>query len=65
MLGEELNAAEATERGFVGDRQFAVIDRETGKVAGAKTLASGATSSTFARLMQRPREQAPRRRPSG
>jgi uncharacterized protein YcbX len=36
MLGEELNAAEVTERGLVGDRQFAVIDRETGKVAGAK-----------------------------
>jgi uncharacterized protein YcbX len=67
MLGEELNAAEVTERGLVGDRQFAVIDRETGKVAGAarRTRASGATSSTFARLMQRPREQAPRRRPSG
>ncbi len=36
MLGEELNAAEVTERGLVGDRQFAVVDRETGKIAGAK-----------------------------
>jgi uncharacterized protein YcbX len=36
MLGEELNATEVTRRGFVGDRQFAVIDRVTGKVAGAK-----------------------------
>jgi uncharacterized protein YcbX len=36
MLGEELNATEVTRRGLVGDRQFAVIDRVTGKVAGAK-----------------------------
>src|SRR5207237_1693033 len=36
MMGEELNAAEVTERGFVGDRQFAVVDSSTGKVAGAK-----------------------------
>ncbi len=36
MLGEELNATEVTPRGLVGDRQFAVIDRVTGKVAGAK-----------------------------
>src|SRR5438067_4230644 len=37
MMGEELNAAEVTERGLVGDRQFAVVDASTGKVAGAKT----------------------------
>jgi len=36
MMGEELNAAEVTERGLVGDRQFAVVDTSTGKVAGAK-----------------------------
>ncbi len=36
MLGEELNAAEVTERGLLGDRRFAVIDAATGKVAGAK-----------------------------
>jgi uncharacterized protein YcbX len=36
MMGEELNAAEVTGRGVVGDRQFAVVDAETGKVAGAK-----------------------------
>ena len=36
MMGEELNAAEVTERGLVGDRQFAVVDSSTGKVAGAK-----------------------------
>jgi uncharacterized protein YcbX len=36
MMGEELNAAEVAERGLVGDRQFAVVDPSTGKVAGAK-----------------------------
>jgi len=36
MLGEELNAAELTPRGLLGDRQFAVVDAATGKVAGAK-----------------------------
>jgi len=36
MLGEELDAAEATESGIVGDRAYAVRDRETGKVASAK-----------------------------
>src|SRR5262249_61458147 len=36
MIGEEVNAAEVTERGLVGDRQFAVVDAATGKVAGAK-----------------------------
>jgi uncharacterized protein YcbX len=36
MMGEELNAAEITDRGVVGDRQFAVVDASTGKVAGAK-----------------------------
>jgi uncharacterized protein YcbX len=36
MLGEELNSAYVTERGLVGDRSYALIDQETGKVASAK-----------------------------
>jgi len=36
MMGEELNAAEVTARGLVGDRRFAVVDAASGKVAGAK-----------------------------
>lgn len=36
MLGEELNATGVTSRGVLGDRAFAFIDRETGKVASAK-----------------------------
>ena len=36
MLGEELNAAEVTERGLRGDRAYALVDRADGKVASAK-----------------------------
>jgi len=36
MMGEELNSSEITPRGLLGDRQFAVADRATGKIAGAK-----------------------------
>ena len=36
MLGEELDAGDLTEGGIVGDRAYAIRDRETGKVASAK-----------------------------
>jgi uncharacterized protein YcbX len=36
MLGEELDAADLSEGGVVGDRAYALRDRETGKVASAK-----------------------------
>src|SRR5687767_2988719 len=36
MMGEELNSSEVTDRGLLGDRQFAVVNRATGKVGGAK-----------------------------
>ena len=36
MRGEELDAADLGEGGIVGDRAFAIRDRETGKVASAK-----------------------------
>jgi uncharacterized protein len=36
MQGEELDAAEVTPGGLLGDRRFAVVDTATGKVAGAK-----------------------------
>src|SRR5213596_2247746 len=36
MLGEELNATEVSERGLLGDRGYALVDAETGKVASAK-----------------------------
>jgi uncharacterized protein len=36
MIGEELNSSHVTERGLVGDRTYAVIDKQSGKVASAK-----------------------------
>jgi uncharacterized protein len=36
MLGEELNSSYVTERGLLGDRAYALVDEETGKVASAK-----------------------------
>src|SRR5262245_1729258 len=36
MQGEELNATVLTDRGLLGDRAFALVDEETGKVASAK-----------------------------
>jgi uncharacterized protein YcbX len=36
MMGEELNSSAITDRGLLGDRQFAVVDRATGKIGGAK-----------------------------
>jgi uncharacterized protein YcbX len=36
MMGEELNAAEVTERGLLGDRAYALVDAMDGKVASAK-----------------------------
>ena len=36
MMGEELNAAEVTGRGLLGDRAYALVDGSDGKVASAK-----------------------------
>jgi uncharacterized protein YcbX len=36
MLGEQLDAVDVTEGGIVGDRAYALVDVETGKVASAK-----------------------------
>lgn len=36
MLGEELNAADVTKRGLLGDRAYALVDSSDGKVASAK-----------------------------
>ena len=38
MKGERLEHAELTERGLVGDRAYALIDAETGKVVSAKSV---------------------------
>jgi len=36
MMGEELNSSKVADRGQLGDRQFAVVDRATGKVGRAR-----------------------------
>lgn len=36
MIGEELNAADVTQRGLLGDRAYALVDRSNGMVASAK-----------------------------
>ncbi len=36
MMGEELNAAEVTQSGLLGDRAYALVDPSDGKVASAK-----------------------------
>jgi uncharacterized protein len=36
MMGEELNSSHMTERGLIGDRVYAIVDQQTGKVASAK-----------------------------
>ena len=36
MMGEELNASEVSERGLMGDRAYALVDKAEGKVASAK-----------------------------
>src|SRR5438093_11285195 len=35
-MGEEMNSSEVTQRGLLGDRAYALVDAETGKVASAK-----------------------------
>ena len=38
MAGERIDESECTTRGLVGDRAYALIDAETGKVASAKSV---------------------------
>ncbi len=60
MQGEELNATEVTERGAVGDRAYALLDRETGKVASAKNPRKWARLFDFrAAFVEPPRAGAP------
>jgi hypothetical protein len=36
MQGEEINGADITDRGILGDRAYALMDRTTGHIASAK-----------------------------
>jgi uncharacterized protein YcbX len=57
MMGEELNACEVTDRGLLGDRRFAVVDRSTGKVGERRIRGSGVISSISGPRTPRPRRQ--------
>jgi uncharacterized protein YcbX len=60
MLGEELNAADFTERGLLGDRAYALVDRTDGKVASAKNPRKWPRLFDFrAALVAAPRPGAP------
>ena len=38
MVGEQLHEVEVTERGVLGDRAYALIEKDTGKVVSAKSV---------------------------
>ena len=62
MLGEELKATLVTERGLLGDRAYALMDRETGRVVSSKNPRRWPTLFKFkAALMDLPgmRERIP------
>jgi uncharacterized protein YcbX len=59
MMGEELNAAVVTQRGIVGDRAYALIDSDTGKVASAKNPRKWAKLFNFrAAFIETPNQDA-------
>ncbi|MDB5352982.1 MAG: hypothetical protein JWN86_4229 [Planctomycetota bacterium] len=57
MLGEELDAVEVTEHGLLGDRAYALIDAETGKVASAKNPRRWPTLFDFKAVLAEPVSQ--------
>ncbi|XXT14314.1 MOSC N-terminal beta barrel domain-containing protein [Sorangium sp. So ce429] len=60
MQGEELDGATITERGVLGDRAYAVLDRETGHIASAKHPGKwGALLACRAAFAEPPRPSAP------
>ena len=48
MMGEELNVADITDRGLLGDRMYGLVDRADRKVAPPRIRGSGQTCSTTA-----------------
>ena len=60
MMGEELNATELTEHGLLGDRAYALVDVETGKVASAKNPRRWPSMFEFrAAYVEPPRDNRP------
>jgi uncharacterized protein YcbX len=54
MMGEELNAADVTMGGMLGDRAYALVDRADGKVATAKNPRKWPTLFDFRAAFDRP-----------
>lgn len=62
MMGEELNAAEVTKGGLLGDRAYALVDSSDGKVASAKNPRKWPTLFDFRAVLAdapRPGVEAP------
>jgi uncharacterized protein YcbX len=60
MLGEELDAVAVSERGLRGDRAYALVDAETGKVVSAKNPRKWPNLFEFrAELVARPSDPGP------
>ena len=60
MIGEELNAADVTERGLLGDRVYAFVDEDDSKVASAKNASKwGALFDHRAAFVRPPHPGAP------
>jgi uncharacterized protein len=56
MMGEELNSADVTQRGLLGDRAYALVDSSNGKVTSAKNPRKWAKLFDFrAALVEPPR----------
>jgi len=64
MMGEELNAADFTERGLVGDRRFALVDPSTGKIAGAKNPRKWGNFFDFRAAYVEPPERGSKKMPA-
>ena len=64
MMGEELNGSDVTERGLLGDRAYALVDRADGKVAMPRTPGSGRICSSSAQPLLPRRDPARRFQPS-
>jgi uncharacterized protein YcbX len=57
MLGEQISSGRFIERGLAGDREYALIDRESGKIASAKNPRKWFRLITFAaRTIEEPDE---------
>jgi uncharacterized protein YcbX len=56
MMGEELNAADVTQRGLFGDRAYALVDSSNEKVASAKNPRKWAKLFDFRAALAEPND---------